>query len=76
MSIELPFSDLTNLVFGRLCVVGLKEVGRYYPRDLWLCRCSCGSSVAVIIPGQYLRLKEFWSCGCDNHKYLKGVGAF
>jgi hypothetical protein len=62
----LPFPDLTNREFGRLWVIGLKEVGRYYPSDLWLCQCKCGSRAAVVIPGEYLRLRETWSCGCDT----------
>lgn len=66
LNVGLPFSDLTNLDFGRLSVIGLKEVGRRNPRDLWLCRCSCGNYATVVIPGEYLRLNESWSCGCDK----------
>lgn len=62
----LPFPDLSNHEFGRLVVIGLKEVGRSNPSDLWLCRCKCGSYSRFLIPGVYLRSHEMWSCGCDT----------
>lgn len=60
------FSDLTNQEFGKLWVIGLKEVGRHNPPDLWLCGCKCGNSARFMIPGEYLRTNEIWSCGCDR----------
>lgn len=62
----LPFPDLSNREFGLLWVLGLKEVGRLHPKDLWLCRCSCGNSARFTIPGAYLRSHESWSCGCSS----------
>jgi hypothetical protein len=61
-----PFPDLSSQEFGRLVVIGLKEVGRNNPPDLWLCRCKCGSYLRFLIPGVYLRSSEMWSCGCDS----------
>lgn len=63
---RLPFPDLTNQEFGKLVVLGLLEVGRNNPTDLWLCRCLCGSSARFSMPGAYLRSHESWSCGCSE----------
>lgn len=63
---SLNFPDLTNQEFGKLWVIGLKEVGRHNPTDLWMCACKCGSYSRFIIPGSYLRTSEIWSCGCDR----------
>lgn len=63
---SLDFPDLTNQEFGKLWVIGLKEVGRTNPADLWLCGCKCGTYSRYIIPGEYLRTSEIWSCGCDR----------
>lgn len=63
---RLNFPDLTNQEFGKLWVIGLKEVGRHNPTDLWLCGCKCGNTARFAIPGEYLRTSEVWSCGCDR----------
>lgn len=71
------FPDLTNQEFGKLWVIGLKEVGRAEPKDLWLCACNCGNYARYIIPGSYLRTDEIWSCGCDhtvNHPRRRLLG--
>lgn len=65
----LPFLDLTNREFGLFWVIGLKQVGRRKPKDLWLCGCSCGNARQVVIPGIYLRAHETWSCGCSGSNY-------
>lgn len=62
----LPFADLSNREFGRLVVIGLKESGRTSPKNLWLCRCNCGSYARFVIPGEYLLRNEMWCCGCDR----------
>lgn len=63
---SLNFPDLTNREFGKLWVIGLKETGKNNPTDLWLCACKCGNYSRYIIPGEYLRSSEIWSCGCDR----------
>lgn len=65
----LPFPDLTSQDFGFLWVIGLKEVGRLNPKDLWLCSCKCGNQKRVVVAGAYLRTHEFWSCGCSGSNY-------
>lgn len=60
------FPDLSNQEFGRLVVIGLKESGRTDPKNLWLCRCKCGSQARFVVPGEYLLRHEMWSCGCDR----------
>lgn len=60
------FPDLTNQEFGKLWVIGLKEIGRRNSADLWLCACKCGNYSRYMIPGEYLRTNEIWSCGCDR----------
>ena len=62
VKMPLPFPDLANQEFGRLVVIGLKESGRTNPKNLWLCRCKCGSQSRFVLPGEYLRTNEMWSC--------------
>ncbi len=52
--------DLTGMVFGRLTVQ--HREGTKNKKVTWLCRCSCGSSLAVV--SQNLLDKHTRSCGC------------
>ncbi len=58
--------DLTNMRFGRLTVTGPAGEG------LWMCRCSCGSSVTVGEP--YLTSGVTTSCGCARGRALDLTG--
>ena len=55
--------DLTNQRFGKL--IAIKEAPkelRSGGRVTWVCKCDCGSEVAV--PSNRLRYGKTKSCGC------------
>lgn len=59
--------DLTNMVFGRLTVVGISS--QEYNDVTWKCVCECGNTVSV--KGEYLRNGDTKSCGCLKSDLVK-----
>lgn len=61
--------------FGMLTVLG-REPDRYFPsgrhRDLWRCKCECGSEKNVL--GADLRYGKTVSCGCKKKQGRKTHG--
>lgn len=59
---ELHFQDLTGQRFGKLIVISLKDKRTSDGKNLWHCKCDCGSYIDV--RGQYLKSGHTQSCGC------------
>lgn len=55
------YADLLRCRFGRLKVVEMLD-DRICGHVVWLCRCRCGSIVAVV--GSNLTTGNTLSCGC------------
>lgn len=58
--------DLTGRKFGKLTVIGRAE-DRRPGRPMWLCKCDCGSTVAVL-SSALLKPNGTRSCGCLRHQ--------
>lgn len=60
--------DLTGSLFGRLVVIEVSRDRSPDGRALWVCRCSCGTTVSV--SSHYLLSGDTRSCGCLHREML------
>lgn len=56
--------DLTNHRFGKLTVLSLDSIDKYYSKR-WKCLCDCGN-IAIVSQG-HLRSGHTTSCGCNKN---------
>lgn len=63
------FVDITGCKYGRLTVLRLAE--RLYGRVTWLCKCECGTEIAVI--SNSLRRGGTKSCGCFQRETIAAI---
>jgi hypothetical protein len=64
--------DETGHRYGRLTVIRRYHVNGERSA-FWLCRCDCGTEVAV--RGQYLRCGHTKSCGCQRDEQNRARAA-
>lgn len=61
------FKDLTNQIYGRLCVLGYFGKNKNNNHS-WICRCTCGNVTKVY--SSHLKNGDSTSCGCYNKEKL------
>ena len=72
-------TDLTGMVFGRLCVISQAEdyinptTEKHSAR--WLCKCSCTDNNHITVDGGKLKNGETQSCGCLRKENLKRISS-
>ena len=68
MGVKSKLIDEAGNVYSRLTVVS-RVANNKEGRACWLCRCSCGSEIAV--GGKHLRAGNTQSCGCLNKELVR-----
>ena len=63
--------SLTGIRFGKLTVISLVGVDKYYDK-LWFCKCDCGNE--VVVKQGHLRSGHTTSCGCNKNLLKSLVG--